>query len=74
MFDAVPIPGAPGDVDLCVKTRVFPDAFANDLPAKTAGVLAAVQRPVAFSALFAPSGAPAWKTIPCRYLVGTAGK
>jgi hypothetical protein len=35
-------------------------------------VLAAVQRPVAFSALIAPSGDPAWKTIPSWYLVGTA--
>jgi pimeloyl-ACP methyl ester carboxylesterase len=72
VFDTVPIPGAPGDVDLYVKKLVFPDAFANDLPAKTAAVLAAVQRPVAFSALVAPSGAPAWKTIPTWYLVGTA--
>jgi pimeloyl-ACP methyl ester carboxylesterase len=72
VFDAVPIPGAPGDVDLYVKQSVFPDAFANDLPPKTAAVLAAVQRPVAFSALVAPSGAPAWKTIPSWYLVGAA--
>ena len=72
VFDAVAIPGAPGDVDLYVKQDVFPDAFANDLPAKTAAVLAAVQRPVAFSALVAPSDAPAWKTIPSWYLVGTA--
>ena len=72
MFDTVPIPGTPGDVDLYVKHSVFPDAFANDRPAKTAAVLAAVQRPIAFSALVAPSGAPAWKTIPSWYLVGTA--
>jgi pimeloyl-ACP methyl ester carboxylesterase len=72
VFDAVPIPGAPGgDVDLCVKKSVFPDAFANDLPRKTAAVLAAVQRPVAFSALVTPSGAPAWETIPSWYFVGT---
>jgi pimeloyl-ACP methyl ester carboxylesterase len=55
-----------------VKQSVFPDAFANDLPAEAAAVLAAVQRPVAFSALVPPSGAPAWKTIPSWYLVGTA--
>ena len=72
VFDTVPIPGAPGDVDLYVKPSVFPNAFANDLPARTAAVLAAVQRPVAFSALVAPSGDPAWKTIPSWYLVGTA--
>lgn len=72
VFDTVPIPGAPGDIDLYVKPSVFPNAFANDLPARTAAVLAAVQRPVAFSALVAPSGDPAWKTIPSWYLVGTA--
>jgi pimeloyl-ACP methyl ester carboxylesterase len=72
VFDTVPIPGAPGDVDLYVKQSVFPAAFANDLPIKTAAVLAAVQRPVAFSALVAPSGDPAWRTIPSWYFVGTA--
>jgi pimeloyl-ACP methyl ester carboxylesterase len=72
VFDAVPIPGAPaGDVDLYVKKAVFPNAFANDLPRETGRVLAAVQRPIAFSALVAPSGAPAWKTIRSWYLVGT---
>jgi hypothetical protein len=73
VFDAVPIPGAPaGDVDLYVKKPVFRAAFANDLPRKTGRVLAAVQRPVAFSALVTPSGVPAWKTIPSWYFVGTA--
>ena len=50
---------------------MFPDAFANDLPAKKAAVLAAAQRPVAFSALVTPSGVPAWQTIPSWDLVGT---
>ena len=71
VFDAVPIPGAGGDVDLYVKKGVFPDAFANDLPRKTAAVLAAVQRPAALSALVTPSGVAAWKTIPSWYFVGT---
>jgi hypothetical protein len=44
-------------------------AFANDLPRKTAMVLAAVQRPIAFSALVTPSGTPAWETIPSWYFV-----
>ena len=72
VFDLVPYPGAPtGDVDLYVKQSVFPDAFANDLPAKKGAVLAATQRPVAFSALVTPSGVPAWQTIPSWDLVGT---
>lgn len=71
VFDFVPYPGGPpGDVDLYVKQSVFPDAFANDLPAKTAAVLASTQRPLAFSAAAQPSGPPAWKTLPSWYLVG----
>jgi pimeloyl-ACP methyl ester carboxylesterase len=38
----------------------------------TAAVLAASQRPLAFSAAAEPSGPPAWKTIPSWYLVGMA--
>jgi len=72
VFDTVPLDG--GDADLYVKQSLFPKAFANDLPAKRGRVLAAAQRPVAASALATPSGAPAWKTIPSWYLVGTIDK
>ena len=72
VFDAAPYPTAPpGDVDLYVKQKLFTTAFANDLPIRQARVLAAAQRPVAFSALATPSGTPAWKTIPSWYFVGT---
>jgi pimeloyl-ACP methyl ester carboxylesterase len=72
LFDFVQYPGAPaGDVDLYVKTAVFPQAFANDLSATTGAQLAAAQRPLTFSALLEPSGAPAWQTIPSWYLLGT---
>jgi len=75
VFDAVPYPGGPaGDADLYVKPSVFADAFANDLPAKKAAILAAEQRPVAFSALVTPSGLPAWQTIPSWDFVGTIDK
>jgi len=71
LFDVVQYPGAPaGDVDLYVKSAVFPGVFANDLPAATAAQLAAAQRPIALSALLEPSGAPAWKTLPSWYLLG----
>jgi pimeloyl-ACP methyl ester carboxylesterase len=72
VFNFVPYPGGGGDVDLYVKQSVVPDAFANDLPAKTGAVLASTQRPVTFSAVAAPSGPPAWETIPSWYLVGAA--
>ena len=73
VFNFVPyVGGPPGDVDLYVKPSVFQGAFANDLPAKTAAVLASEQRPLAAGAAARPSpGPPAWKTIPSWYLVGT---
>jgi pimeloyl-ACP methyl ester carboxylesterase len=75
VFNFVPYPGAQnGDVDLYIKPGLYPSYFANDLPAKQAAVLAASQRPIAFSALLEPSGAPAWKTIPSWFLVGTLDK
>ncbi|MGH2516376.1 MAG: alpha/beta hydrolase [Ktedonobacterales bacterium] len=75
VFNFVPYPGAPtGDVDLYIKPSLFPSCFANDLPYRQAAVLAASQRPIAFSALTEPSGTPAWKTIPSWYLIGTLDK
>jgi pimeloyl-ACP methyl ester carboxylesterase len=79
VFTAVPYPGAPaGDVDLYLKTAPdlpypgFAQCFANGLPAAEAAVLAATQRPLAFSAASAPSGIPAWQTIPSWSVIGTA--
>ena len=75
VFDFVPYPGAPpGDVDLYLKPGVFLTSFANGVPAHTASVLYATQRPITFSAGNQPSGVPAWKTIPSWYLVGTQDK
>jgi pimeloyl-ACP methyl ester carboxylesterase len=72
IFSFTPFPGAEqGDVELTVLPKVFRTAFANDLPRAQAAVLAATQRPVALFALNAPSGVPAWKTIPSWYLAGT---
>jgi len=72
VFNFVPFPGAaPGDALLYVKPSVFLEGFANDLPAKEGAVLDATQGPAVFSALTAPSGPPAWKTIPSWDLVGT---
>ncbi|MFB9676400.1 alpha/beta fold hydrolase [Streptosporangium vulgare] len=72
LFDFVRYPGAPdGDSDLYLKQGVFPDAIANGIPAGTAAAMAAAQRPVTLSALTAESGAPAWKSLPSFYLLGT---
>ena len=72
VFNLVPFAGIPSGVDLYVKPILFPDAFANGLPPETAAVRAATQRPLAFNALFEPSGVPAWKLVPSWSLIGTA--
>ena len=75
VFDFVPYPGGPaGDVDLYLKHDVFLTSFASGIPAATAELLYAAQRPLALSAGNASSGVPAWKTIPSWYLVGTQDK
>ena len=75
VFNSVPFPGAKkGDALLYVKPGVFERAFANGLPAKEGAVLAATQGPAVLSALTAPSGKPAWKTIPSWYVLGTIDK
>ncbi len=73
-----PIPGVPaapppaGDLDAYIKLSSFRAIFAADVPAATAAVMAATQRPATITSLVTPSGVPAWKTIPSWYLV--AGK
>jgi pimeloyl-ACP methyl ester carboxylesterase len=61
-----------GGADAYISTTAFRSAFAADLSAKDAAVLAASQRPISAQALGEPSGAPAWATgIPTWYLVTT---
>jgi pimeloyl-ACP methyl ester carboxylesterase len=78
-FTAAPYPGAPvGDFDTYLKAGPdapypgFASCFANGLRASQAAVLAATQRPIAFSAGSGPSGVPAWQTIRSWSLIGTA--
>ncbi|MFD9286537.1 alpha/beta fold hydrolase [Streptomyces mirabilis] len=72
LFDFAQYPGAPeGDQDLYLKQGAFPDAIANGIPARDAAALAAAQRPVTLHALTDESGAPAWKSLPSFYLLGT---
>ena len=78
-FTIAPYPGAPsGDVDAYLKTQPdgpypgFAQCFANGLSRSEAAVLAATQSPIAYSAGSAPSGVPAWRSIPCWDVLGTA--
>jgi pimeloyl-ACP methyl ester carboxylesterase len=73
VFDFVPYPGSPeGDVDLYLKKSLFVPTFASGVATETAELFYASQRPLSLSAGNAPSGAPAWKTIPSWYVLGTA--
>jgi pimeloyl-ACP methyl ester carboxylesterase len=78
-FTVVLYPGAPaGDFDTYLKAGPdlpypgFAQCFANGLPASQAAMLVVTQRPIAFSAGSAPSGVPAWQTIPSWDVIGTA--
>jgi pimeloyl-ACP methyl ester carboxylesterase len=73
-----PVPHTAADgsegTDLFLDPEAFREAFAADVDAETAAVLAAAQRPYAAAFAAAPSGPPAWKTLPCWYLLSTADK
>jgi pimeloyl-ACP methyl ester carboxylesterase len=67
-----PLPGGGTDVDAYVALDKFRAVFAADLPTSTTNLMAATQRPASVTGLSAPSGTPAWKTIPSWYLVAGA--
>jgi pimeloyl-ACP methyl ester carboxylesterase len=70
-LDIRPYPLADGTTSYegYVKTALFRDIFAGDLPASTTRVMAATQRPADVHTLGQPSGPPAWRTIPSWTLV-----
>jgi pimeloyl-ACP methyl ester carboxylesterase len=73
----VPYTGPDGTegADLYLDRDAFREAFAADVDPETAAVMAAAQRPYAAAAFAGtPSGPPAWKTLPCWYLLGTQDK
>ena len=72
IFTAVQDPSLPaGDPELYVKPTIFAEGFTKNLDQAEAQILEASQRPVAGGALQEPSGAPAWKTIPSFFLIGS---
>ncbi|MFD9099371.1 alpha/beta fold hydrolase [Streptomyces collinus] len=72
----LPYPNSDGSTgtDLYIKPDKFRAAFAADMPASTAAIMAATQRPIDASSLAAKSQAAAWKTIPSWFLVATHDK
>ncbi|MEV6773153.1 alpha/beta hydrolase [Nocardia sp. NPDC051030] len=69
-----PIPGAEAGTELYIRAAEFPQQFADDVPAATAELMAATQRPVAVAALSEPAAAAAWKSVPSFSLITTADK
>ena len=66
--------GSETAVEFAIKPASFRDAFAADLPAEQAAVMAAEQRPIAELAFSEPTGVPAWKTLPAWAVVATGDK
>jgi pimeloyl-ACP methyl ester carboxylesterase len=61
-------------IEFVVDPQKFHDAFAADLPAETAAIMAASQRPVADRAFSDPATAPAWKDRPSWAVIGTGDR
>jgi pimeloyl-ACP methyl ester carboxylesterase len=60
--------------EFAIDPAKFHQAFAADLPAKQAAVMAAAQRPVAAAAFTEPNGTPGWKNLPSWAVVATGDK
>ena len=61
-------------MEFAINPARFHDAFAADLPAEQAALMAATQRPVAELAFSEPAGVPAWKTLPAWAVVASGDK
>jgi pimeloyl-ACP methyl ester carboxylesterase len=61
-------------VEFAINPAHFHEAFAADLSAEQATLMAATQRPVAEGAFSEPSGVPAWKTLPSWAVVASGDK
>ena len=66
--------GSQTATELTINPAKFRAAFAADLPAAQTALMAATQRPAAELAFSEPSGAPAWKNVPCWTVVATGDK
>jgi pimeloyl-ACP methyl ester carboxylesterase len=61
-------------IEFSIDPALFRDAFAADLPAEQAALMAATQRPVAAAAFSDVSGQPAWRKLPSWAVVATGDK
>jgi pimeloyl-ACP methyl ester carboxylesterase len=63
-----------GDEDFYIQPAKFRAQFAADVPAATAALMAATQRPVAGRALSDMATAPSWKRLPSYVIYGSADR
>jgi pimeloyl-ACP methyl ester carboxylesterase len=72
---ALQYPTADGTAtEFAIDPSKFRDAFAADLSAEQAALLAATQRPIAEAAFSEASGPPAWKHLPSWAVIATGDK
>ena len=64
-------PGGETAVEFAIDPAKFHAAFAADLPAEQAAVMAATQRPVAAAGFTETNGTPGWKNLPSWAVVAT---
>ena len=70
----VPVPLPDGGQDLYIDPAKFHAQFAADVPAETASLMAATQRPVTQAALAEASGVASWKELPSYMIYGSADR
>ncbi|WP_454716636.1 alpha/beta fold hydrolase [Caulobacter segnis] len=63
-----------GDEDFYIQPTKFRAQFAADVPAATAALMAATQRPVTGRALSDMASAPSWKRLPSYVIYGSADR
>jgi pimeloyl-ACP methyl ester carboxylesterase len=66
--------GSPTETEFFIDPDKFHDAFAADVSAEEAAVMAATQRPVAARAFAEATGTPAWRSLPSWAVVPTGDK
>jgi pimeloyl-ACP methyl ester carboxylesterase len=66
-----PVPLPDGGTDLYIQPGKFHAQFAADVPADTASLMAATQRPVTEAALTEASGVASWKSLPSWMIYGS---
>ena len=72
VLDVAGFPGAAeGDAEAFLKPSTVHEAFAQDLPEGERWLIVAGQRPAALGANVAPSGPPAWRSLPSWAVLGT---